>query len=87
MWMRRVRRGEGVALLFDSLFNVDTKPIGETLEFISTSRKHLWPPRALDPIFKPTEKEVVFNIASNILVPLCEEVLLEKRARMRMRVI
>ena len=51
------------------------------LEFISTSRKHPWPPIALDPMFKPREKEVVFNIASNILVPLCEEVLLEKRAQ------
>ena len=73
--------GRKVALNFDSLFNVDVKPFRETLEFISTSRKHPWPPIALDPMFKPREKEVVFNKASNILVPLCEEVLLEKRAQ------
>ena len=75
MW---IRRAEGFALRFDSLFNVDVKPFRETLEFIGTSRRHPWPP---DPTFKPSEKEVLFNIASEILVPLCKEVVLEKRAQ------
>ena len=73
-----------LALPFDSLFNVDVdvKPASrETLEFISTSRKHLWPPLYPDPTFKPSERAVVLKIASEILVPLCKEVLLEKRAR------
>ena len=69
-----------VALSFNTLFNVEVKPpFSETLKFITTSRRHLWPVFNTDPKLKPSEKEILLHISSKILVPLCEDVLLEKR--------
>ena len=70
------------ALKFNTLFKVEAKPeFGEALKFIHNSRKHLWPVFHPDPTFKQSEKNLMLSdcISSEILVPLCKEVILEKR--------
>ena len=55
-----------VGLSFDTLFNVEVKPpFSETLKFISTSRKHLWPVFNPDPKFKPRERGAAQYILRN----------------------
>ena len=80
-----VDKGGRVAIHFDTLFNVDgsPSPSPETVEFISTSRKHPWPP-FLSPdggTYKPSEREVMLSIACEIMAPFCQEVLMERRAQ------
>ena len=73
-----------VAIHFDTLFNVDVEsPSPETVEFISTSRKHPWPPffSPYGSTYKPSEREVMLGIACEILAPFCKEVLMERRAQ------
>ena len=54
-----------------------------SVEFISTSRKHPWPPfwSPDGSTYKPSEREVMLSIACEILAPFCQEVLMERRAQ------
>ena len=79
-----------LALHFNTLFKVEAKPeFDEALKFIRNSRKHLWPsfhpdPNFRfnpDPNFKQSEKNLMLDVSSEILVPLCKEVTLEKTMR------
>ena len=70
-----------IGFTFNQLFKVEKLPFVENLKFVCSSRSHPWPSR-IDLTVKPSEKEVVLRLASEILVPLCTEVLLEKRYRM-----
>ena len=70
----------------NDLFKVEAKPENfEALKFIHQSRRHLWPPfkstHTTYSISKQSEKDVMLSISSEILVPLCREVILEKRYR------
>ena len=68
-----------LALKFNTLFKVEAKPeFGEALKFIHTSKKHLWPLFHPDPTFKQSGKNLMLSVSSEILVPLCKEVILEK---------
>ena len=61
-----------------NLFAFETRPEhSEALKFIRCSRSHPWP--VLPPKRKKIEKEVMLSIASSILLPLCRDVILEKR--------
>ena len=67
------------ALNFNTLFKVDVEPQhAEALKFIHRSRSHPWPPFHPDPNFKQSEKSIMLSICSEILLPLCREVILEK---------
>ena len=58
-------------------------PFPETVEVLSTSRNHPWPP-LFSPdgsTYKPSERAVMVGIACESLAPLCQEVLMERRAQ------
>ena len=50
----------------------------DVLKWISNCRKHLWPPPRSGQ-HKVSEDSVMLDIARHILVPLCQEVTMEKR--------
>ena len=70
-------------LLFDNLFEVDVKALGskfdEVIKFIGNCTSRPWPVPHGDPKFVDTEKSVMLEIASEILVKLCHQVTMEKR--------
>ena len=66
-----------VSLNFDKLFKVETKPeFNEAINFIHRCRQKPWPCFNANP---DSEKSVMLDISSEILAPLCTEVILEKR--------
>lgn len=70
------------ALSFNLLFKVEAKPeYSDALKFIYRSRNCLWPLVHANPNFKQSEKKMILGVCSKILVPLCKEVILEKRYR------
>lgn len=78
-----VEKGGKIAMQFDTLFNVDAAvPVPEMVDFIGTSRKRPWPPWCPPDgsTYKPSEQEVMVALACEILAPLCQEVLMERRA-------
>ena len=78
-----------VAISFQDLFKVDPKPedVDDVVKFIHRCKQKEWPCRHFlncvhkSPDFKESEKTVVIDVCSNILVPLCNEVILERRYR------
>ena len=69
-----------VALKFNTLFKVEAKPeFTEALRFIRHCRGKPWPCFKADPDFKHSEKTLMLDITSEILAPLCTEVILENR--------
>ena len=78
-----------VAINFKDLFKVDPKPedVDDAVKFIHQCKKKEWPCSHLyncvhkSPNFKESEKSIMIDVCSNILVPLCNEVILEQRYR------
>ena len=68
---------------------IDPKPedVDDAMKFIYQCRKNDWPCRHFlncvhkSPNFKESEKTVTIDVCSGILVPLCNEVILEPRYR------
>ena len=78
-----------VAISFQDLFNVDPKPenVDDAVKFIHRCRQIDWPCQHhlncvhRSPNFRISEKSVAVDVCSNILAPLCNEVILERTYR------
>ena len=68
-----------VALRFEQLFKVEATERGEGENFIHTCKKTLWPDFHASPSYKDTERSVLLEIVSEILVKLGCKVTMEKR--------
>ena len=68
-----------VALRFEQLFKVEATERGEGENFIHTCKKTLWPVFHASPSYKDTERSVLLEIVSEILVKLGCKVTMEKR--------
>ena len=78
-----------MAIQFEDLFKVDPKPedVDDAVTFIHQCKQKDWPcPHLLNcvhkmPDFKESEKSILLDVCSDILVPLCTEVILEQKYR------
>ena len=76
--------GHQVALKFHDLFKVEvagSKELNEVVTFIHRCRRILWPVFEANPKYVKSERDMMLDITSEILVHLCHEVTLEKRYR------
>jgi len=68
------------AFKFLDLFNVDLKPEGVdgAMKFIHRCKKIFWPCDHWSPNFVESEKTIMIDVCTTILMPLCNEVILER---------
>ena len=78
-----------IVIRFEDLFKVDPKPedVDDAVKFIHRCKQKEWPCDHLlncvhkMPDFKESEKSILIDVCSDILVPLCNEVILERKYR------
>ena len=69
------------AFKFLDLFNVDLKPkdVDSAMKFINRCKSIYWPCDHWSPDFVESEKTIMIDVCTTILLPLCNEVILERR--------
>ena len=75
--------GSLVAIEFKDLFKVDPKPemVDDAVRFIHRCKRCEWPRLHESPHFKESERSIMIDVCSHILVPMCDGVILERRYR------
>ena len=66
-----------MVVCFEDLFDVDPIPDNDAVKFLKNCRSKIWP-IYYSPDFKESEKSVMLDVCSQILVPLTNEVIVER---------